>query len=95
MPKPDAIVKALGRWGKPTVERYRIYVAACAEYGIEPAPLMVIVGEVLNTPEDRRDWLLADEPIPESAPFVRFRQYETPKPSEQALGLAFHRKGKR
>ena len=95
MPNPEKIIKALGRWGKPTVERYRVYVEACQEYGIEPAPLMVVVGEVLNTPEERRDWLLDNEPTPEYAPHVSYRQYTTPIQSEQIVGLSTRTQGRR
>ena len=96
MPKAEKIIKALGRWGKPTVERYRIYVEACQEYGIEPAPLMVVVGEVLNTPEDKRDWLLDTPAVTEPyEPRVQYRQYDTPIMAEQIVGLSTRTQGRR
>ena len=96
MPNPEKIIKALGRWGRPTVERYRVYVEACQEYGIEPAPLMVVVGEVLNTPEDKRDWLLdTPETMLNYEPHVHYAVYDTPIMTEQIVGLSSRQQGRK
>ena len=95
MADAQKIIKALGQWGEPTAARHRQHVEACDKYGIEPALFETFAVEVLNTPEDKRDWLLAFEPIPESAPFVRFRQYDTPMAAEMLSGLTAGRQAGR
>lgn len=81
------ILKALKRWAAPTVERYREHVAICERDGIEPSLFEAFASDVLTTPEDKRDWLLTFEPLPEFIPFVRLRQYESPRMEEQKLGI--------
>lgn len=85
------------QWFTATCERWYGHCEACAALGVEAEPLEAFAAEVLNAPTAIRDWLLAAEPIPESAPVVRFRQYETPLQSEMATGLFYrdYRKGKK
>lgn len=78
------------RWYKPAAERWRIHRKACVELQVESETFDVFASEVLNTPEDRRDWLLTPEPLGENlGAFTRFRQYETPVVSEMANGLFY------
>lgn len=79
------LVKALGEWAAPTVERHKAHVAACEVYEIEPEPFERFADEVMNTPRENRGWLLADEPIGNYEPFVRFAQYQSPIAAEQSL----------
>ena len=93
----EQIIKALKQWGKPTVARYREHVAACANLGLDAEPFIAFAADVFGCPEDKRDWLLTPEPIPESAPLVRFRQYDSPLQKEMPTGLFYrdYRKGKK
>ena len=96
MPTPN-LIEALGRWYAPTAERWYAHCEACASLGCPAEGFEVFVDDVLNTPEESRDWLLASEPIPESAPFVRFRQYESPRAEDMVAGLFYrdYRGGKK
>ena len=69
-----------------TVKRYAAHLAACKELDVPPDPFELHAFEVLNTPKDRRDWLLADEPLQNYEAFVRFAQYETPRGEELVFG---------
>ena len=70
----------------PTLRRYREHLEACAKSGVEPDTFITFAVEVLNTPKDRRDWLLDSEPIPGYEPSVRFAQYDTPIATELVIG---------
>ena len=70
----------------PLVERYATHLAACKELDVQPDPFEMHAFEVLNTPKSSRDWLLADEPVENYKPFVRFAQYETPRGEELVFG---------
>lgn len=83
------IIKALGRWGKQTAERHREHVELCNRLEIEPSSFEAFASDVFGTPEDKRDWLLTPEPLSDSAPFTRFRQYESPLQSEIVTGLFY------
>jgi hypothetical protein len=99
MSHADAVIKALKstRWFTTTVTRWRGHCEACDRLGVESAPLDEFASDVLNTPEDKRDWLLTVEPVVNLEAFTRFRQYETPLQNEMPTGLFYrdYRKGKR
>lgn len=79
------------RWYRAAREDYGIRVKACESLGAEPEAFETIAVEILNTPEDKRDWLLTSEPVANYQPFVRFAQYATPRVDELA-GLSGRRK---
>jgi hypothetical protein len=89
----EQLIKRLFKVGfyYPTLERHREHVAACAELGVEPDSFETFAVEVLNTPKDKREWLLADEPTVNYEPFVRFAQYQTPIAAEVVGGFATRR----
>ena len=95
----DILVKKLRADGQylPTLKRHREHLDACASLGVEPDTFETFAVEVLNTPPDKRGWLLADEPIANYELFVRFAQYETPRQDEIVTGLFYrdYRKGKK
>lgn len=98
MATPEDINKLkLTRWFTRTCERWYQHCEACARLSVEAEPLEVFAAEVLNAPARIRDWLLTVEAIPESAPLVRLRQYDSPLQGEMVTGLFYrdYRKGKK
>lgn len=91
------IVKALRRWGKPTVEACRVHVAACESLELEPTPFFVFAADVFGTPEEKRDWLLSNEPAEAAGPRVHYAQYTAPRQEDMPTGLFYrdYRKGKK
>jgi len=75
----------IGQYG-PTCRRYQIHIEACQELGVLPETFETFAIEVLNTPPDKRDWLLSFEPIQNVEPFLRYRQYDTPIAPEMVIG---------
>lgn len=85
------------RWYKAAAARYVAHCEACAKLEVPPEHFETFAVEVLNAPADKRDWLLAFEPIGNYEPFVRFAQYTTPRQEDMVSGLFYrdYRKGKK
>lgn len=88
---------ALTRWFSPALEWHGRHLEACRNLEVEAEPFEKFAEEVLNTPEDKRDWLLTVEPLGNVEGFTRFRQYETPLQKEMVTGLFYrdYRKGRK
>ena len=99
MPILDELITKLRAKGQylPTLKRYREHVEACEKSGVEPDTFISFANEVLNTPKDKREWLLSHEPIPNYEPHVRYAQYQSPRQDEIVTGLFYrdYRKGKK
>jgi len=96
----DKLIKALRNAGQyfPTLERHREHLEACKKAGVEPDTFESFATEVLNTPKEKREWLLShnqtpdEETPPEAYPTTRYRQYDTPIVAEMIAGLSPRRK---
>ena len=90
----DDLIKRLKAAGQfwATDRRYQIHLDACASLGVRPDTFETFAVEVLNTPADKRAWLLSFEPIQNVEPFVRFAQYDTPIGTEMLAGLSGRKK---
>jgi len=85
------IIKAFSKtkWWQPTVYRYRQHVETCERLECTALiePFLKFVDEVMNTPEENRDGLLAVTELEPYVAFQHFRQYSSPIASEVLAGL--------
>jgi len=75
-----------------TLQRHREHMEACAKSGVEPDSFAKFAEEVLNTPADKREWLLAPDEVANYEPATRYAQYEMPKGEDLLFGT--HRRKK-